>query len=117
MSETLIILAMAVGFGFYTDFNHPKQYALNLENGITEQVIIQQKGKYACPRYCATDHYHIARMCERGCTHDHTDYRLHRTNNSKEQMVFNGQIVLAMERVSYAKDKMRKKINQAHQSK
>ena len=117
MSETLLILAMAIGFGFYTDINKPKQYELDLENGKSEQIIVDKKSEYACPRYCAIDHYHIAQMCDEDCSHSHGDNRVHTLSKSNQQIEFNGQIVLAMERVSKIKVLPGGKANQSYKKK
>ena len=112
MSETILIALIACSVGFYNDANKPKQYSLELTGGKSENILIESNGKYACPTYCATEHLHTALMCKPGCNHNHDAYQVHTTLIPKKKISFNGQTVLAMERVQISK----KKINGVNQA-
>jgi len=105
MSETIIIALICTSLGLLNDAKKPKEYSLELAGGQSENVLIQSNGKYACPKYCATDHLHTAILCESECDHDHDSYQVNTSISPIEKISFNGQIVLAMERVSSKKKK------------
>ena len=107
MSETLIILITAISIGLFQDARKPKQYALELENGKSEHILIENNGKYACPTYCATDHLHTAMMCSDNCNADEGAYQIHTSTQPNLGISFNGQTVLAMERVQTSKGKVK----------
>ena len=51
ITETLIILGIAVTIGFVNDKTKPKEYYY-------ENRIITVYKKYQCPTYCEVDHFH-----------------------------------------------------------
>ena len=112
MSETIIIALIACSVGFFNDANKPKQYSLQLASGKSENILIESNGKYACPTYCSTEHLHTALMCKGECNHDHHAYQVHTSLLPQKKISFNGEIVLAMERVETSKSKV-KRVNQA----
>ena len=112
MSETIIIALIACSVGFFNDANKPKQYSLQLASGKSENILIEANGKYACPTYCSTEHLHTALMCKGECNHDHHAYQVHTSLLPQKKISFNGEIVLAMERVQTSKSKV-KRVNQA----
>jgi len=112
MSETILIALVAFSVGFYNDANKPKQYSLELASGKSENILIESNGKYACPTYCAAEHLHTALMCEGECHHLHDAYQVHTSFLPQKKISFNGQTVLAMERVQTSK----KKINGVNQA-
>ena len=108
MSETILIALIACSIGFFYDANKPKQYSLELASGKSENILIEANGKYACPTYCATEHLHTALMCKGECNHDHNAYQVHTSLLPKEKISFNGETVLAMERVQTSKLKSKR---------
>ena len=108
MSETIIIALIAFSVGFINDANKPKQYSLELASGESEKILIESNGKYACPTYCAIEHLHTAIMCKGECNHDHDAYQVHTSLLPHEGILFNGETVLAMERVQISKSKVKK---------
>ena len=116
MTETIIIALIACSVGFFNDANKPKQYSLELASGKSENILIKANGKYACPTYCAAEHLHTAIMCKGECDHDHDSYQVHTSLLPQEKISFNGETVLAMERVQTSKKKM-KRVNQTLASK
>ena len=107
MSETLILLTAAISIGLFHDAKKPKQYALELANGNSEHILVEDNGKYACPTYCAIDHLHTAKMCTDDCEVDNGAYQIHTSNQPNLSISFNGQTVLAMERVQTSKGKVK----------
>ena len=77
MIETVIIIIMAAGIGFYHDTNKPTQYELNMEDGTRTEVVLQKNSSYACPLYCEADHIHIAVACKDRCHDHHKNFYLH----------------------------------------
>ena len=77
MIETVIIIIMAAGIGFYHDTNKPTQYELNMEDGTQTEVVLQKNSNYACPLYCEVDHIHIAVTCKDRCHAHHENFHLH----------------------------------------
>ena len=63
MSNTIIIIILAVSLGIYQDINKPIEYELNMEDGSNVHVVLQKNSQYACPIYCDIDHVHHAVMC------------------------------------------------------
>ena len=63
MVETICLIIMAAGIGFYQDINKPTQYELKMEDGTNTYVMLQKNNLYACPLYCAVDHSHYAVIC------------------------------------------------------
>jgi len=112
MSETILIALIFWCVEIINDANKPKQYLLELAGGRSENILIEKNGIYACPTYCATEHLHTAFMCKLECNHDHDAYRLHTSFLPQKKISFNGEIVLAMERVQTSKSKV-KRVNQA----
>ena len=108
MSETILIALVAFSVGFLNDANKPKQYSLELPQGRSENILIEANGKYACPTYCATEHLHTALMCKAECNHEHDAYQVHTSLLPKKKISFNGEIVLAMERVQTSKKKVKR---------
>ena len=117
MSETILIALIACSVGFFNDANKPKQYSLELDSGRSENILIEANGKYACPTYCATQHLHTALMCKGECNHDHDSYQVHTSLLPMKKISFNGQTVLAMERVQTSKLKVKKEVKQTLASK
>ena len=108
MSETFIIALIACSVGFFNDANKPKQYSLELASGKSENILIESNGEYACPTYCATEHLHTALMCKPECNHNHHAYQVHTSLLPKKTISFNGETVLAMERVQTSKSKVKR---------
>ena len=107
MSETIILLTAAISIGFFHDTRKPKEYTLELENGKFENVLIEDNGKYACPTYCATEHLHTAMICNDNCKTVDDAYQIQTSNHPDLSISFNGQTVLAMERVESKKGKVK----------
>jgi hypothetical protein len=63
MSNTIILIILAVGIGIYQDTNKPIEYELSMEDGSHLHVVLQKNSQYACPLYCDIDHIHHAVMC------------------------------------------------------
>ena len=64
MSETLLLILLSVGMGFYHDANKPTEYALSMEDGSKTHIILQKNSQYACPLHCGVDHVHHAIVYE-----------------------------------------------------
>jgi hypothetical protein len=105
MSETILIALIACTVGLFNDANKPKQYSLEFSKGKSENILIETNGKYACPKYCGTEHVHTALMCEGDCSHNHDSYQLHTSLSPNKKISLNGEIVLAMQKVQTSKKK------------
>ena len=81
MSETIIMLLAAFGFGLYHDNTRPTQYELELTDGNKASVIIEKNGKYSCPSYCGVNHSHTVEVCGDGCTKHHHNHYIHNFRN------------------------------------
>ena len=51
ITETIIILGIAITVGLVNDKTKPKEYYY-------EDRIVTVYKKYQCPKYCQTDHFH-----------------------------------------------------------
>ena len=70
--ETTILIVLAASIGFF-NINKSTEYALTMEDGSNEHVILKKNSQYACPIYCDTDHIHKAILCnENKSIEDHT---------------------------------------------
>tara|TARA_Y100000590_G_C15743479_1_gene1021146 strand:- start:6001 stop:6357 length:357 start_codon:yes stop_codon:yes gene_type:complete len=71
--ETTILIILAASIGYINNINRSTEYALNMEDGSKEHVILKKNSQYACPIYCDTDHVHKAILCsENTSIDDHT---------------------------------------------
>ena len=64
MLQTILLILIATGIGFYHNTNKPTQYELNMEDGSDTHVVLQKNSQYACPLYCEVDHIHHAVICK-----------------------------------------------------
>ena len=61
--ETTILIFLAASIGYINNINRSTEYALTMEDGSNEHVILKKNSQYACPIYCDTDHIHKAILC------------------------------------------------------
>ena len=71
--ETTILIILAASMGFFHNANKSTEYALTMEDGSKEHVILKKNSQYACPIYCDTDHIHKAILCSENKSID--DYK------------------------------------------
>ena len=71
--ETTILIILAASIGYFHNINKSTEYALAMEDGSNEHVILKKNSQYACPIYCDIDHIHKAILCnENKSIEDHT---------------------------------------------
>ena len=104
MINTILLIIAATGFGLYQDINKPIEYVLNMEDGTSSEVVLQNNSSYSCPNYCETNHIHIAVSCDKNCTKNHKNYHLHDLTKIDEgTATFCSKKILAMNKISTRK--------------
>ena len=102
MSETLLLILLSVGMGFYHDVNKPTEYALSMEDGSKTHIILQKNSKYACPLHCGVDHVHHAIVYEdHSQTNDHQSvYHISNIKDNDFALYCSFQKILSMNKLA-----------------
>ena len=67
MNSTIGLIIMAFGLGFFIEEQKPQNLDLELKNGEIIETSIFKNNIYFCPKYCESQHPHIAHFSNEKC--------------------------------------------------